>query len=170
MPAAGVECGVVRVPAADDLRNPDHRRLRDIAVIEQHLVPGLDRITQVVARLVVAHPVPRFGHAGPVVQIIDGEAARFAFEEPVGHGHSFPALTRMSPEIASRHKYFLRLRSYSNSALSSSIVRRRAAISVRSVETSPSSLSSRSFPAVTRCRAGPGGGAGVSAGNSGSPA
>src|SRR5690606_5259579 len=70
-----------------------------VGVVEQHSVADLHPVAHEVARLVVAHAVPRLG-ADPL-QVVDGERVRFGLHQPValacGHAGSVSRCGVLAP-------------------------------------------------------------------------
>lgn len=85
VPGLRVEGGVVRVALSCHLGNADNTRFPAVGVVEKDTIPQLHLIAHEVACLIVAYPIPGFGLAGTLPEMIDTEDFRFRFHEPVRH-------------------------------------------------------------------------------------
>src|SRR5690348_16233401 len=83
--ALRIELGRIRIRRAGNRGQPGHARHRATGVIDQHAV-ALAHLAAEIARLVVAHTVPRLDL--DALQVDYREHVRFGFHQPMVHGCS----------------------------------------------------------------------------------
>src|SRR3984893_11057463 len=80
-----IEGGGIGVASLHDLHDGDDARQRAAGMVEKRLVTPAHLIPQHVARLKIAHPVPRAGAARGGGEMLDAEGGGLGFHQPVAH-------------------------------------------------------------------------------------
>src|SRR5206468_12234994 len=80
-----IEGGGIGVALLHDLHDGDDARQRAAGMVEKRLIAPAHLIPQHVARLKVAHPVPRAGAARGGGEMLEAEGAGLGFHQPVAH-------------------------------------------------------------------------------------
>src|SRR2546430_206648 len=80
-----IEGGGIGVAPLHDLHDGDDARQRAAGMVEKRLIPPAHLIPQHVARLKVAHAVPRGGAARGGGEMLEAEGAGLGLHQPVAH-------------------------------------------------------------------------------------